>query len=287
MTHPNHKIKIMKKIFFAVTLIVMTFLSFSCKKDNIENPSKTRWYYVYAGPDHFIVFPENKATLAVVNTNFDRNLTTFNWIQISGPVATIATPNQAQSIVTLPEIGVYEFQITATGTRVTSKDIVRVTVRSLLYSDWFTLDPNRHNAYYDSSEFIISHDLFNYETNFGHWGNIALTYKKIVINGVPEYIRCLNPFEVRIKLSSLLNPFIFQFEWEAGSYADSGSTYFLLFAFNEYIKTHEGKLAFIQAVDEVLTYQFRCINVPQSVYNSLNLDWDNYPEVVATLKIEP
>jgi alpha-tubulin suppressor-like RCC1 family protein len=82
-----------------------------------------------AGPDQGIVLPNN-VTLTGSGSETNGTIVSYLWAQISGPsTATIATPSQAQTIVSGLVPGVYLFQLTVTdNSGKTASDVVKITV---------------------------------------------------------------------------------------------------------------------------------------------------------------
>jgi hypothetical protein len=84
-----------------------------------------------AGPDQFVDVAASVATL--VGTADDDGLPTgstvaVNWTQISGPPATIDSPNSLTTVVHFTGLGEYELKLDATDGSRSSSDTVKVTV---------------------------------------------------------------------------------------------------------------------------------------------------------------
>lgn len=68
-----------------------------------------------AGPDVLITLPASSTSLsASLSTDVDGTIASYSWEKISGPSATIATPNAATTNITVLSQGVYTFRVTIT-----------------------------------------------------------------------------------------------------------------------------------------------------------------------------
>ncbi|MEP7142518.1 MAG: tandem-95 repeat protein, partial [Ferruginibacter sp.] len=83
-----------------------------------------------AGTDKAITLPANNTTLTGVGTDINGAVTSYSWIEISGPSqATIETANAAITDVNNLAEGVYQFEFTVTDNEgAIAKDTVQVTV---------------------------------------------------------------------------------------------------------------------------------------------------------------
>ena len=87
---------------------------------------------VDAGTDRTVIDPVRTATLAgnATDDGLPHGATlTYLWTQVGGPAtATIATPTEASTAVTLPQFGVYTFRLTASDSTLSAADEVRITL---------------------------------------------------------------------------------------------------------------------------------------------------------------
>ena len=85
-----------------------------------------------AGPDRSMTLPTNTISHTGGGTDTDGLIATYLWSKVAGPAQyTIETPNQAQTIFSNLEEGVYQFELAVTDNRGgTDRDTVTVTVRS-------------------------------------------------------------------------------------------------------------------------------------------------------------
>lgn len=84
-----------------------------------------------AGADNIITLPTNSVTLTGSGTDADGTVASYAWNKLSGPAATINTPNEATTTVTGLTEGVYVFQLTVTDNQgATHADDVQITVNA-------------------------------------------------------------------------------------------------------------------------------------------------------------
>lgn len=88
-----------------------------------------------AGPDQTITVTFTRPTSTVLDgsasSDPDGQLVAFSWTQVSGPTATIQTPNTAVTAVLVPAIGVYQFSLKVTDDRgLSAQDTMIVRVVS-------------------------------------------------------------------------------------------------------------------------------------------------------------
>jgi hypothetical protein len=86
-----------------------------------------------AGPDQTVTLTFNRPTSTVLDgstsSDPDGQLVAFSWIQVSGPAATIQTPNAVATTVIVPALGEYEFSLKVTDDKgLSAQDTVKVTV---------------------------------------------------------------------------------------------------------------------------------------------------------------
>lgn len=86
-----------------------------------------------AGPDQTVTLTFNRPTSTVLDgsasSDPDGQLVAFSWTQVSGPTATIQTPNTVATTVIVPALGEYEFSLKVTDDKgLTAQDTVKVTV---------------------------------------------------------------------------------------------------------------------------------------------------------------
>ena len=93
-----------------------------------------------AGTDQSITLPTSTVTLSGSGTDPDGTISAYNWTKISGPAATIVSPNSKTTSVTGLLQGIYKFQLTVTDNKsATGKDTMQVTVnQSALGSNLLT-----------------------------------------------------------------------------------------------------------------------------------------------------
>lgn len=83
---------------------------------------------VDAGPDIKIFLPQNSVTLNVA-ANDDGTITSYQWVKLSGPAATLTNPSELNLTVNNLILGEYSFQITVTDNNTASVfDIIKVSV---------------------------------------------------------------------------------------------------------------------------------------------------------------
>lgn len=84
-----------------------------------------------AGTDQSITLPTNSVTLNGSGTDADGNIASYQWSKISGPAATITSPNSQNSGVTGLVAGTYIFRLTVTDNMgATGTDDIQITVAS-------------------------------------------------------------------------------------------------------------------------------------------------------------
>jgi hypothetical protein len=85
---------------------------------------------VSAGVDQVITLPANSTTLTGTASETNGTITTYQWVQLSGPAASgIGTPGQVSTGISGLVQGVYTFQLTITdNSGVKASDVVKVTV---------------------------------------------------------------------------------------------------------------------------------------------------------------
>ncbi len=82
-----------------------------------------------AGTDQTITLPTNYINLSGSATDPDGNILAYTWTEISGPAATIVSPNSQSSSVTGLLMGSYKFQLTVTDNKgAIGKDSLQITV---------------------------------------------------------------------------------------------------------------------------------------------------------------
>jgi N-acetylneuraminic acid mutarotase len=99
----------------------------------VDNPSVNRPPVANAGTDQIITLPNSIATLnGSTSIDPDGNITTYNWLNISGPsTAGITNANAAFTQVSLSTVGVYQFQLKVTDAGgLFSNDTVKVTLNA-------------------------------------------------------------------------------------------------------------------------------------------------------------
>lgn len=84
-----------------------------------------------AGLDQTLTLPINQTTLNGTGMDSDGTVVSFVWIKVAGPVVTIASPNNASTVITGLVQGVYDFELAVTDdSGAIKKDTVRVTVNT-------------------------------------------------------------------------------------------------------------------------------------------------------------
>ncbi len=84
-----------------------------------------------AGPDQTIILPTNSVSLSGSGTDPDGTISSYSWIKIAGPAATIANANAAATTVTGMIQGTYKFELTVTdNSGATGKDTMQVIVNA-------------------------------------------------------------------------------------------------------------------------------------------------------------
>lgn len=85
-----------------------------------------------AGPDQTITLPSNTVTLNGSGSDPDGSISSYQWTKISGPSQfSIASPNNAQTVVNSLVQGVYQFQLTVTDNKgATASSTVTITVNT-------------------------------------------------------------------------------------------------------------------------------------------------------------
>lgn len=293
----------MKKLIIPAAIIITVLFQVACKKDipapntsipcaNCLPPGPNKPPKVYAGVDQNIKLPVDSILLNGVGTDDDGTVVSYLWTKLSGPTVTIDSANRPQAIVKNLVQGVYDFELTVTDNLgAIGKDHLYVTVSKadeILFSNWFSLDTSSaaYQVYYDSSYFISSHLLFpNLETHAANMEKIIFT--KLVSAGIPEYKRHDGPLQISIQLPERINPFVFE-----GYAGIEPITHIGTYFYQELYNTGSNpsylhNVAFIKAAELLIRYQYRCFLIPQSTYNSQNINWDNYLEVVTALNITP
>ena len=82
-----------------------------------------------AGANQTIDLPTSNTNIAGSGTDADGTVRSYNWTKISGPAATIVSPNSKSSSVTGLLIGSYKFQLMVTDNKgATGKDSMQITV---------------------------------------------------------------------------------------------------------------------------------------------------------------
>ncbi|MBX2963560.1 MAG: tandem-95 repeat protein [Cyclobacteriaceae bacterium] len=85
-----------------------------------------------AGPDRVLTLPTNNTTLLGSGTDADGTIVSYEWIQLTGPAATLL--NATTPTLTIQDLvaGVYDFSLTVTDDQgATGTDVARVTVNAL------------------------------------------------------------------------------------------------------------------------------------------------------------
>ncbi|HET6766578.1 MAG TPA: kelch repeat-containing protein [Chitinophagaceae bacterium] len=123
----------MKKLLFRLRfLLLLASLSFfSCHKPGNERcADNNRPPIANAGPDQVISLPKNNVLLNGSSHDPDGNITSYDWIKISGPsLFNIAKATSVLTQVSDLVEGIYLFQITINdGCGLVSKDTVQITV---------------------------------------------------------------------------------------------------------------------------------------------------------------
>ena len=124
----------MKKYLF---IAAISIAAISCKKSEIlpvNNPAN-KIPVANAGEDKNIVLPANSVTLSGAATDADGTIAVYNWTFVSGPTQyTIASSNQAQTVINGLVKGEYLFQLKVTddkgamGTDLVSVNVTEATV---------------------------------------------------------------------------------------------------------------------------------------------------------------
>jgi hypothetical protein len=84
-----------------------------------------------AGADLTVTLPATTANLSGAGTDSDGSISTYSWIKISGPSATITSANAAYTQLNNLVQGIYQFELTATdNSGAIGKDTVQVTVNA-------------------------------------------------------------------------------------------------------------------------------------------------------------
>lgn len=124
----------MKKLFSGLRflLLIETLSFFSCHKPGNERcPDNNRPPIANAGPDQVISLPKNNVLLNGSSVDPDGNITSYDWIKISGPsLFNIAKVTSVLTQVSDLGEGIYLFEITINdGCGLFSKDTVQITVK--------------------------------------------------------------------------------------------------------------------------------------------------------------
>lgn len=114
--------------------------------------SQTVNLYASAGRDRKYWWPHDRTRLtgSVLRVHDTPNAQVVNWTRLSGPAATIVSPTELATDVTLTGPGTYTFQLAVTDGAVTHRDSVVITVAAaqtgvtgfLTRSVWFDVDGN-------------------------------------------------------------------------------------------------------------------------------------------------
>ena len=123
----------MEKLFYGLRflLLIESLSFFSCHKPGNERcPANNRPPIAIAGPDQVISLPKNNVLLNGSSADPDGNITSYDWIKISGPsLFNIAKATSVLTQATDLVEGIYLFEITINdGCGLFSKDTVQITV---------------------------------------------------------------------------------------------------------------------------------------------------------------
>lgn len=248
-----------------------------------------------AGNDTTLNLPIADFWLNGSGTDIDGSLVGYKWRAISGPgYVEIVNSDKASTLVRALRSGVYHFELTVTDNLgATGKDSIKITADwdgpcFLPITDWLSFDTsaNSTSVYNDGHWLFATKSLCPPGNIYQQGSYVKFTFSKNMVGGSIVYTKLSNNTEVSIQHPSQPNPFIFNFASDIMNYAD-GDTFFYFESTNPYSNSGNGQIAFRQAASMLLGYQYRCFTVQSSVYNSHNINWNNYLEVVSALNISP
>ena len=120
----------MRTILIFTCILFSGVIIFSCKKEKNSDAPTNLPPVSNAGPDLFVLLPEDSVFLFGNGTDIDGSITGFRWQQVSGPgPAFIVQPSVKETIARNLIEGIYTFELTVTDNGgLEAKDFTTVVV---------------------------------------------------------------------------------------------------------------------------------------------------------------